>query len=87
MPVRHAHPQAFSPRRPAETPGHGGRGPGLVEEHQALGIEIQLVLEPALPLLQDVGTALLAGVRRLFLRVILWRRQKRQSAATLTCAP
>lgn len=71
MPVWHAHTQAFPPRCPAKAAGHVGRGPGLVEEDQALGVELQLVLEPALALLQDVRAGLLAGMRRLFLRVIL----------------
>lgn len=60
----------------------GGRG--LVDEHEALGIEIELAVEPGLALLQDVGPLLLGRVRGLFLRVSLWRRQKRQSAVTLT---
>jgi hypothetical protein len=46
-----------------------------------------LALEPGLAPLADVGPVLLGGMRRLFLRVILCRRQKRQSALTLTTAP
>ena len=71
MTVRHAHAQALPSGRPAEAAGHVRRSPGLVDEHQALGVEIQLILEPGLTLLQDVRAGLLAGMRRLFLRVIL----------------
>jgi hypothetical protein len=46
-----------------------------------------LPLEPRLAPLADVGPVLLGGMRRLFLRVIWCRRQKRQSALTLTKAP
>jgi hypothetical protein len=41
-----------------------------VDEHEALRIEIELVVEPALPLPQDVGPVLLDRVPGLFLRVI-----------------
>ena len=54
-------------------------GPGLVDEHQPVRIEIELALEPVLAPLQDVGAVLLGGVRRLFLRVIPWRAKKRRS--------
>jgi hypothetical protein len=49
--------------------GHVRRGPCLVDEDQALGIEIELPLEPFPPPPQDVGTILLARVRGLFLSV------------------
>ena len=55
-------------------------GPGFVDEHKAVGIEIQLVIEPGPATLHDVQTILLGRVRGLFLRVILWRRKKRHSA-------
>jgi len=85
--MRHANPQPPTSGRPAITPGHVGRGPSLVDEHEPLGIEIQLALKPGLASLADIRPVLLGRVRGLFLRVILWRRQKRQSALTLTCAP
>jgi hypothetical protein len=59
------------------TAGHIGFRPGLVDEHQAFGIEIELPLEPSLAPAQDVRTSLLARVSGLFLRVILWRLKKR----------
>src|SRR5215203_1001258 len=85
--MRHASPQALPARGPSVAPGHVRGGPGLVDEHQPRRVEIQLALEPRLAPLADVGPVLLGGMRRLFLRVILCRRQKRQSALTLTCAP
>src|ERR671938_331933 len=85
--MRHTNPQPPTPGCPSVTPGHVGGSPSLVDEHQPRGIKIQLALEPGLAPLADVGPVLLGGMRRLFLRVILWRRQKRQSALTLTCAP
>src|SRR5215212_8855834 len=87
MTVGHAGSQALATQRPSVTPGHVGGGPGLVHEHEALGIEVELTLEPCLSSPQHIGPVLLGGVRRLFLRVIRWRRQKRQSAVTLTWAP
>ena len=50
--------------------GHLGRSPGLIDEHQALGIEIELGFEPGFASPYDVGTLLLRGVGGLFLRVI-----------------
>ena len=46
-----------------------------------------MTLEPCLSSPQHIGPVLLGGVRRLFLRVIRWRRQQRQSTVTLTWAP
>jgi hypothetical protein len=85
--MRHASPQALPARGSSVAPSHVRGSPGLVDEHQPFGIEIQLALEPGLAPLANVGPVLLGGIRRLFLRVIWWRRQKRQSALTLTWAP
>jgi hypothetical protein len=45
---------------------HLGRGSGLIDEHEPIGVKIQLVGEPGLTAVQDVGAALLVCVRRLF---------------------
>jgi hypothetical protein len=79
VPVRHADPQPFAAPGAAMGAGHVRLRPGLVDEHQASGIEVGLRLEPGLAPLQDVRTVLLAGVRRLFLRVIRRRTKKRRS--------
>ncbi len=67
---RNADPQALTARSAAVTARHVGGGPGLVDEDQALGVEIELPFEPGLALLRDVGAALLGRVRGLFLRVM-----------------
>jgi hypothetical protein len=68
--MRDADPQALSPRGAAMGSRHVGLRPGLVDEDQPLGIEVGLGVKPGLPVFQDIGTILLAGVRGLFLRVI-----------------
>jgi hypothetical protein len=50
--------------------GHVGGGPGLIDEDEALGIEVDLAVKPVLALSQDVGPVLLDRVPGLFLRVI-----------------
>jgi hypothetical protein len=50
--------------------GHVGRGPGLVDEHATLGIEVELAIEPLMALDQDVGAVLLVRMASLFLRVM-----------------
>ena len=82
--MRHTDPQALPTQGSPIAPGHVGGGPGLVDEHKARRVEVELAIEPGLAPLQDIGALLLGGVRRLFLRVMACRRQKRQSAATLT---
>jgi hypothetical protein len=71
MAVRHAHAQPLAARRPPIPARHVGRGPGLIDEDEAFRVEIELSLEPVLAPLHDVRSILLAGVRGLFLRVIL----------------
>jgi hypothetical protein len=50
--------------------GHVGGRPGLVNEHETLGVEIDLAFEPRLAALQDVWPILFAGANGLFLRVM-----------------
>src|SRR3954454_10209917 len=72
---------------PAAPARHVGRGPGLVDEDEARGIEVELALEPGLAPLQDVGAVLLGRLRRLFLSVIRRRSKKRQSVPIPTPTP
>jgi hypothetical protein len=58
--------------------GHVGLRPGLVDEDEALRIEVELAIEPGFAPLQDVGTILFRGMGGLFLRVISWRAKKRR---------
>ena len=66
----HADAQALAAQATAMRAGHLRRGPGLVDEDEAVRVEINLPVEPVLAPFQDVGAILLAGVRSLFLRVI-----------------
>src|SRR5919106_4475325 len=51
------------------SPGHVGRGPGLVDEHQALRAQVRLPLTPSEPRGGNVRAILLGGMLRLFFRV------------------
>jgi hypothetical protein len=66
-----AHPQALTLGAAAMTAGHVRRRPRLIDEHQALWIQVELIVEPGLSLAQNVGSVLLDRVAGLFLRVIL----------------
>ena len=79
--------QALAPPAAAMAPRHVGAGPGLVDEHQPLGIEVELAVEPLLAPLQGVGAILLGRVSRLLLRVIPCRTKKRHTVAMLTLTP
>ncbi len=65
-----AHPAGTAPAQA----GHLGGGAGLVDEDELRRVELGLELEPGLPPRGYVGARLLAGMRRLFLYVIPWRR-------------
>jgi len=52
------------------TAGHIGGSPGLIDEDEAFGFEVDLTVEPVSALSQDVGAVLLDRVPGLFLRVI-----------------
>ena len=77
MAVRHAGPQALAAERSSVPPGHVRGGPGLVDEDQARGVELELLVEPLLPSSQDIRPVLFGRVRGLFLRVIRRRAKKR----------
>ena len=87
MPEGDAGAQALTPPAATMAPCHVGGGPGLVDEDQLVGVEIELAVEPLLAALQDVGTILLRCMAGLFLRVIPWRAKKRHSVAMLTLTP
>ena len=70
MAVRNADAQALAAAAAAVGSGHVGGRPGLVDEHETLGVEIELAFEPRLAALQDVRPILFAGARSLFLRVM-----------------
>jgi hypothetical protein len=66
MPVRNRCTAALTARGSAAEAGHFGGGAGLIDEHQALGVQLWLKLEPSRPMLRDVRPILLAGVRGFF---------------------
>ena len=66
MAVRYWGPASLAARRTTAQPGHLGRGAGLVDENQALGLQVGLKLEPGIPPLEDVRPLLLACVRCFF---------------------
>ena len=87
MAVRVAHPQALALGATAMAAGHVGGGPRLIDEDKALRLQIDLAVEPALTLPQDVGTVLLDRVAGLFLRVIPCRAKKRCTVPIPTEVP
>lgn len=66
MAMRDAGTQPLAFLSPAAPVGHVGRRAGLVDEDEFAGIEFELVLEPGLAPLQDVGPIPLSRVRGLF---------------------
>lgn len=67
--MRNADPKPLTAPAATVPTSHVRGGPGLVDEDEALRIEVELALEPGLALPQDIRAVLLRGVRRLFLRV------------------
>ena len=66
MPVRYGYAQTLAARRLSVGAGHVGLGPGLVDEHQALGLQVDLAVEPLLASGQDVRSVLFRRVGGLF---------------------
>jgi hypothetical protein len=79
MTVRDRGTASLAPGGPAVGAGHLRRCPALVDEHEPLGIEIGLAVEPGLAAGGYVRSLLLGRVRRLFLRVTPWRWKNRQT--------
>lgn len=66
MAMRDTDPKPLAaPATPMAT-RHVGRGSGLVDEHQSIRVEIELILAPLLAADQAVGAVLFGGVRSLF---------------------
>jgi len=66
VPVGHRRPAPLAAPRAPVAPRHLGRGAGLVDEDQALGVQLGLRLEPGPAASQHVRALLLAGVRGFF---------------------
>jgi hypothetical protein len=63
MAIGNAGPEPLTSWSASPQPRHVGGGPRLVDEDEALRIEIELVVEPLSAPLQDVGPVLLGRVR------------------------
>ena len=61
---------------------HVRRGPGFIDEDELGGIEVQLIIEPALALLQEIGATLFYRVASLF---YVSGRVERGTDAAPTC--
>ena len=57
---------AFTEAGSAADARHFGRGAGLVDEDQLIGVEVELAVEPGLPRLADILAVLRGGVGGLF---------------------
>lgn len=66
VPMGNAGAQTLAPGRPSVPPRHAGGRSGLVDEHQAVGIKVELALEPGPVPAQDVGPVFLGRVEGLF---------------------
>ena len=66
----HAHPQPLAFAASTMGARHVGGRPGLVDEDEPFGFQIELTVEPVMPLLQDIGPVLLDGMASIFLRVM-----------------
>jgi len=70
MAMGHSDSEPLSPSASAMAARHVGGSPGLIDEHEALRLEIELPLKPVPTASQDVGTVLFRGMGGLFLRVM-----------------
>ena len=66
MAVGDGGPAALAAPGPAPQVGNLGRGAGLIDEDELLGIEIGLSVEPGLAADGDIRPLLLGGVRGFF---------------------
>jgi hypothetical protein len=88
--VRDRRPASLTPWRPSAQSRHPGRGSGLINEHQPVGIEIELALEPEPPRNQQVFALLFGRVCGLFLNVMarfLKKCQTVEGTARTPCSP
>jgi hypothetical protein len=64
--VRNGGAATLAPQRPTVEPRHLGGGAGLVDEDQALRVEVELAVEPGPACRLDIAALLLSRVRGLF---------------------
>ena len=80
MTVWNAGAQSLALRRAPVLTRHVRRRPGLVDEDEFCGIEIELALEPVFAPLQDVRPILLGRMGGLFFQVMLVARRRTATA-------
>ena len=68
MTMGRGHAQALAARGPAVGASHVGLGPGLVDEHQPVGVESGLAVTPGVPPAQNVRASLLHRMSSIFSR-------------------
>ncbi len=81
MAMRHTGAQPLSPWRPAMEARHLGGHPGLVDEHELGGVEVELALEPCFPPLHDIRAVLFGSVA-----CVLWDGPPLLGRICLGCA-
>jgi hypothetical protein len=87
MPLWHEEPAARPAERSSVATDHAGGGRRLVQEHEAVGVEIGHGVEPGLAVGPHVRALLLSRVESPFLRVIPWRAKNRDRPLVLVCTP
>ena len=81
MAVGNGGPAALAALGPAAQARHLGRGAGLIDEDELLGIELRLGLEPGLAAGGNVRPLLLGGVGGFFLKLMPRRSKKYHTVA------
>jgi len=76
--LRHAHPAALATWSAPVAASHGGGGCGLIDEHEAVWVEVELALKPRLARGSHIRPVLLGRVARAFFREMAWRLKKRE---------
>jgi len=77
---RHGHSAALAARSAPVAASHGGGGCGLIDEHEAVWVEVELALEPHLARCPHIRPVLLGRVACVFLRDAMALEEARQAA-------
>src|SRR5919205_3607723 len=87
MTPRHGHSAALAARSAPVAARHGGGGRGLIDEHEAVWVEVELALKPRLARCPHIRPALLGRVARAFVREMPWRLKKPERLLWATRTP
>lgn len=83
----HAHPATLAPWSAPVASSHGGVGCRLVDEHEAIRVEVELALKPRLARCPHIRPLLLGRVACAFFREMPWRLKKRERLLWATLTP